>query len=508
MSPRKLRIFISLVVFLLTLLAFLGAPGISAALHEILLRFQFTPALFGLVLGVGLVPGVGFFLLVLAGLVFGRVYCSFLCPLGALQDILIRISRGALGVHGRQKSHDSIRYSILAITAGAAIFGSVAMVNLLDPFSLFGRIAAHLFKTMALLANNLAGSALEPLDVYALTYRMQHVIPASILAATLLSVALIAAFAVISGRAYCNTICPVGAIWGVLSRFSLLGFVIDKEKCKGCGVCEGVCKAGCIDADAMEIDATRCIACFNCVDACPKGAAIYAFQRNHSAPRPWAPSKRRFLLGAAAVGGAMLPLVIPDRPTAAAAASEPGPITPPGSTSQAHFLTRCTACHLCVSVCPTNVIAPAFLEYGLSGVMQPRLDFLTGHCDFNCNACGQVCPTGAITPLTLAVKQRIRVGTASLNKDKCVIHVKKKHCGACGEACPTHAIHPVEKGRILFPRIEPKHCIGCGACELACPTKPKAISVTSVPVHEKAEKYIHPSLPAPMETEGKSDFPF
>ena len=183
------------------------------------------------------------------------------------------------------------------------------------------------------------------------------------------------------------------------------------------------------------------------------------------------------------------------------------PITPPGSSGIVRFTKTCTACHLCVSACQTNVITPAFLEYGVSGLLQPRMNYLKGHCDFECNTCGHVCPTGAISPLLLRDKKRVQIGKAFLNKKECIVHVKRKHCGACGEACPTHAIIPAEKGLVLFPTMKIEYCIGCGACERACPTKPrKAITVTANPVHAKAGKYI--PKPLPVLNYQDEEFPF
>jgi len=398
---------------------------------------------------------------------------------------------------------------LLLLTVIIAVLGSFALVNLMDPYSFFGRIAAHIFKSLVLWTNNMIVDVFEQFDIFVLMVKMQHHIPFSILAVSIGSFGVVLAFSIISGRAYCNTICPVGAFLGIVSRFSLFRFVIDKKKCRSCRSCEGVCKAGCIDVDKLEIDPSRCVTCFNCIDACQKKALTYQARPAIPSSSKWVPSKRSFLVGTAAVGGTFLSAAFPIRlSTLEAEQHRKIPVMPPGSRSLEHFMLRCTACHLCVSVCNTNVMMPAYLEYGVCGIMQPKLDYLQGHCDFDCNACGQVCPTDAITPLLLTEKRLVRIGIVSLNKTKCIVHVKKKHCGACGEVCPTHAIFPVEKGHVLFPKIDTDYCIGCGACEHACPVKPKAITVTSEIVHSKAQKYV-PSTSTKQSTEmHNKGFPF
>jgi ferredoxin-type protein NapF len=509
LSLKKFRITISTTVFILCMLAFLGDEKISTALSDTLLYVQFTPSLLKFIHSPGYLLGSGFLMLLAATFIFGRCYCSFVCPLGILQDIGIRLSRGFRKRHTSQRSYRLASYCLLVLTVVTAILGSFTLVNLLDPYSIFGRIAAHPFKSLVLWINNMIVNVFEQFDMYALMVRKQHHIPLSILAVSIGSFCIVLAFSIISGRAYCNTICPVGALLGIVSRFSLFRFVIDKKKCRSCRSCESVCKAGCIDIDKLEIDPSRCVVCFNCIDVCQKTALDFKAQLPIPSSGQWVPYRRSFLVSTAAIGGTFLTALLPIRLASLEGVQRRQmPIMPPGSKSLSHFMQHCTACHLCVSVCTTNVIVPAYLEYGVCGIMQPKLDYLLGHCDFDCNACGQVCPTGAITPLLLSEKRLVRIGTVSLNKAKCIVHVKKKHCGACGEACPTRAIFPKEKGHVLFPEIDTDYCIGCGACEHACPTQPKAITVTSEIFHSKAQKYVSVASTKPSAETHNKGFPF
>jgi ferredoxin len=189
-------------------------------------------------------------------------------------------------------------------------------------------------------------------------------------------------------------------------------------------------------------------------------------------------------------------------------ASPSQPITPPGSVGLNHFTQACTACHLCVSACPTKVITPSFLGYGISGLLQPHMNYEKSSCDYECNVCGRVCPTGAILPLPLIEKKFTQIGTVELLKDKCVVYVNKTNCGACGEVCPTHTISFIDKENILYPEVDTQYCIGCGACEKACPTAPKSIVVRPNPVHKKAAKYVRKEIPVRQKKAPDKDFPF
>ena len=421
-------------------------------------------------------------------------------------SVLIRIFRRHGKTHTCQRPYPGVWHGLLFLTLILALLGSFTLLNLLDPYSIFGRLAADPFKALVLWINNMVANILEHYDIYALTIKKQHHIPLSVLTISIGSFVILLFFSAVSGRGYCNTICPVGAFLGMLSRVSFFKFVIDREKCRSCRLCEKVCKAGCIDNDTLEIDSSRCVACFNCTNACPHQAIAYtpAFPISSQAP-----SRRRFLITTAAAGGTLLSSALYSH-LRSPESQPPGqtPVMPPGAKSRSTFLQRCTACHLCVSVCPTNVLRPAGSEYGVWGMMQPKLDYGQGHCDFDCSACGQVCPTGAIAPLLLPEKKLTRIGTVSLNKHQCIVHVKKKHCGACGEVCPTHAIFPVKKGLVLFPEINTDYCIGCGACERACPTKPKAITIRAEIVHTKAKKYLPPASALPQPAPQSSGFPF
>jgi ferredoxin len=183
------------------------------------------------------------------------------------------------------------------------------------------------------------------------------------------------------------------------------------------------------------------------------------------------------------------------------------PVCPPGSESIDRFSTLCSACHLCVSVCPTQVLVPTIMEYGIGGLFQPRLDYNAGFCNYECTVCGTVCPSGAILPVSVDEKKEIQLGKAQFVKDDCIVVTKKTDCGACSEHCPTKAVHMIPYEKLLLPEVNNEICVGCGACEHSCPTKPrKAIYVESNPVHLRAQKPPVKKLEEPKE--GVTDFPF
>jgi len=187
------------------------------------------------------------------------------------------------------------------------------------------------------------------------------------------------------------------------------------------------------------------------------------------------------------------------------------PVAPPGAGDLARFNDLCIACHLCVSACPYGVLQPAMLEYGLSGLLQPYMDYTTGYCSYECNRCGQVCPTGAIRALDLAAKQIAQLGVARFVRDNCIVYTDHTACGACDEYCPTKAVHMVPyRDGLTIPEVRENLCVGCGACENACPARPhRAIYVDGYPVQKLAERPISKPLEQkPLEQEVKGEFPF
>ena len=512
---RSVRIGISLLVVLLFGLIFLGGEQASTFLAKPLSYVQFTPALAQWTLSAGGAAALGVLCILLLTLGFGRVYCACLCPLGIFQDGLLFLA-GTLRrktVYALQPAYPFLRYGMLATTIASFVLGSLALPNFLDPYSFAGRLMSQLFRPIVVFLNNLLAALLEVFGVYALASLPIPPLLWLPFSVTLLGFLLLAGMTIRRGRLYCNTLCPVGAILGMVSRFAFYKIALQQAECINCGLCAQKCRAGCIDVPHKTIDASRCVACFDCLAICPKTALAYRRRMPQTKPEPIDPARRKLLALTASAAGtlmvASLPLRSAFRPLLPAAAV--APVVPPGALSVAHFTATCTACYLCVNICPAQGIQPALFAYGLRGVLQPTLDYKHGYCAYECNACGRVCPTGAITPLPLAEKKLTQIGQTKLIKDLCVVYAKKQECGACVEVCPTHAVYTEERETILYPETKVEHCTGCGRCELVCPVVPaKAIFVEARAVHASASEpyYVSPPARQAAPPSGSSDFPF
>jgi ferredoxin len=417
----------------------------------------------------------------------------------------------------KQKDFRFLRYAILLLAIVLLLAGMVTPILFLDPYSNFGRMIANIFRPLYLLLNNLGALSLESMEIYTL-YRVEPGVTHWFSIA--FSIALFFLLIWLSfkySRLFCNTLCPVGALLGIFSRFSLFKISLDQGLCTSCGKCSAVCKAGCIDNKTRTVDFSRCVACLNCLPSCPTDGVIFSRKsiKEPINPEPFDPARRNILAGALVLGSSLAagPLMAMTQKGGSKRCKTPQaviknyPVSPPGSLSLEHFNNACTACHLCVSACPTHVIKPSFLEYGLAGIMQPRLDYHANYCNFDCVLCSEVCPTEAIKPLTIEEKHVLQLGKVKFLKHNCIVFTEGTDCGACSEHCPTKAVNMRPyKNKLFLPIVNPKICVGCGACEYACPTDPKSIFVDGNYVHLIAEKpVIEEVLEQP---DPEEDFPF
>jgi len=525
---KKTRVFVAAVFFIFTTFIFIdfnnSFPG---RLIDTITWLQFVPSLISFLYFLSF-SAIGFILILLLTLIFGRAYCSTICPLGTLQDINSRIFQVFRKKRRRfhyKKPKNILRFSILSALIIAMLFGSILLLNLLDPFSNFGKIASNLFRPVIMYANNAIAWVLELSDNYSVPpvgvkgFQWLSMLYAGIF---LLTIIIMSAK---RGRLFCNTICPVGSLLGIVSKYSLFRIELDKQKCNSCGLCSMDCKAGCIDSENKTVDMSRCVLCFNCLGSCKSNGVYFRLNKKRTAvePKNIPNQNRRFILGGLITTATALTGLKAfaqqgrgrgrgrglgrGRHKAPVPIHREHPVSPPGSISLEHFNSNCTACHLCVSACPTQVLTPAFTEYGLNGVMQPRMNFIISFCNYECTICTEVCPTGAILPQTIETKKEIQTGIAIFVKDNCIVKTEKKDCGACSEHCPTKAVDMIlHRNGLFLPEVTPEICVGCGACEHACPTGPKAIYVDGNPIHKKAEKPTIEAIDNDIDYEG--DFPF
>jgi ferredoxin len=438
-------------------------------------------------------------LLVALTLVFGRIYCSIICPLGILQDLF-----GWLGKKQKKNRYSYskevkwLRYPVLVLFVIAFFAGIGTLVQLLDPYSTFGIIATNLLQPVYQAGNNVLASIAEYYDSYAFYHSdiWLRSLPSLIISAVMLIILGVLAWR--NGRTYCNTICPVGTILSFLSRFSLLKIRFDAEKCKNCSLCSKNCKSACIDYKTHTVDASRCIVCGNCINACKHDALSYQAHKAHEPHKPHDAeglSRRSFLLSSTLLATAALAqqkdkmmdgglAEIEDK----AAPKRQTPLVPPGALSLRNMEKRCTGCQLCISECPNEVLRPSSDWLHL---MQPVMSYERGFCRPECHRCSEVCPTGAIKPIDLEVKASTQIGHAVWIKKNCIPLTDGVECGNCARHCPTGAIemvpsNPDDEESPYIPAVNEAACIGCGACEYLCPARPfSAIYVEGHEVHKE-----------------------
>ena len=497
---KKIRVAAAILVLAFLTFCFIDFAGIIT--DPLLQKIQFGPALMSLSI-------ITLVALAALTLLFGRIYCSVICPLGILQDVFNWMSKkfNKKKKYGFKPESKIARYGILAALIIAWICGFSVMVSLVEPYSAFGRIATQVLKPLYMLGNNLLALISEKTGSYLFYHNAVMIRSMASFVTALITLLLIAVISFMRGRTWCNVICPVGTILGLLSRFSLFKVRIDTGKCNHCTACSRKCKSYCIDSKNQQIDYSRCVDCFDCLDTCKQKALYYGLKKEPSPapvkrPQNDAPvdaSRRDFLKSSLAVA-AVAPQVAMAKKSGIAL-FQPTPASPPGSLSHKNLMQHCTACHLCISKCPSKVLKPATMEYGLAGFMQPVMKFDQGFCNYNCTVCSDVCPAGAIKHVTLEEKHQIQPGHVVFRTDVCVVHNKRTSCGACAEHCPTQAVHmvPWEDG-LTHPEISTELCLGCGGCEFICPVH--AIYVEGNPEHLVA------TLPKQEETTVSDDFGF
>lgn len=505
---KKIRIALAVFFFACITWLFLDFTGTAAHWFGWMPRLQLLPA----ILSGSLLTLCG---LIIGTLILGRVYCSIICPLGVMQDLINWIS----GRFGRRRYRFSyspakswLRITLLILFVAAIFVGLSSLVALLAPYSAYGRIAQSIIAPVYYGINNILAFFAEKADSYTFYHKDIYIRSLATFAVAAGTLVIVAVLAWRNGRTYCNTICPVGTILGYLSKFSLLKPVINTDKCVNCSICGRKCKASCIDTKNHKIDYTRCVTCFDCIDNCTHGAISYRMHnpfkgnkahtvrtcstdgiKSATDSKPTDTGRRNFLIGAAIATGSAaayaqkkkidggLALIedkkIPRRVT---------PIVPPGAKSLSNLAAHCTGCQLCVANCPNGVLRPST---DIKRLMQPESSYEIGYCRPECTACSDVCPTGAIISIDETDKSSIQIGHAVWIAKNCIVNTDKVECGNCARHCPAGAIQmvpsdPDDENSRKIPVVNQERCIGCGACENLCPARPfSAIYIEGHEVH-------------------------
>ena len=449
---KTIRIAVAVVMFVL----FFGV-GIGVRQLNAVLVTQFGPGLMSLTSAFFVDTLAAVVLIAVVTLLFGRIYCSILCPLGILQDGI------AFLTHWNQKKWKWSRYRFLdtrPVKYGVFLFvlilgaaGVMLPLIALLPSSNFFTIVSNVFLKIFSSVDPETGASAGQFSVNP---------PAAAFAFSLGVFLIVAAMAAWRGRLYCNTLCPVGAVLSLIGRKPLYRITLSQEMCVSCGMCEAACKGGAINAKAKSVLAENCVMCFNCIGACKRGGVTLE-------KRPKMASfslSRRHFIGAAGgvVAGAGAYMLVRKLENAMPRPSLSNyPAMPPGAGNAERFHAKCVGCGICIRECEGHVLVPSVTQYGLEGFMQPVVDYSRGACIYDCNRCSNVCPAGALLPLSLAEKQCTRIGMASVDTDTCV------GCGICASKCPANAVEIVSGADGRKAVVSLDRCIGCGVCQNVCP---------------------------------------
>lgn len=455
-------------------------------------------------------------LIILVPTVFlGRFFCGWICPLGTLQHIVGAMpsesKRGKQRIDSnRYKRWQTAKYVVLIAGLIAACFGSMA-IGWLDPFSLLVRsvglslLPAFNVAVRAILTPlehshiafiHATGVSLHAfLQATLLDFRQTHFAQALFLGIFFL---LILAASLRVTRLWCRAICPLGALLGAVSRFSILGLHKDPAACDKCNRCLVHCQGGDDPIGGVPWRKSECLMCMNCIGSCPHDSLQFRFFRNEKEIASPDLGRRKTLTGLAA-GAAIVPLMRAN--TGLGKGRHDRLLRPPGTLDESEFLSRCIRCGECMKVCPNNSLHPTLDQAGLAGLWTPALVPRIGYCEPSCVLCSEVCPTGAIWQLTPREKgwvvgtsqdQPVRLGTAFYDRGRCLPWAEATECIVCEEWCPVapKAIYVEEADvidssgaikKLKQPRVDPSRCVGCGACEYACPLQERpAVYVTSI----------------------------
>jgi MauM/NapG family ferredoxin protein len=515
--------FLLLFLFLLLRTDFRASPSTSSGdlrlTSPVSLFFQIDPlvAVSNALASRALYRGLLWSLVILIPtFVLGRFFCGWVCPMGTINHFFSSLKsetkRGKQLIDSnRYKPWQATKYYILIAVLVAALFGT-ALVGWFDPFSFltrslglsilpaldyFTNSTLHIVETGTFPSlQKIAGHAHSILNSTILSLKQSHFRQGLFLGLLFLS---ILALNYRVSRFFCRALCPLGALLGIVSRWSILGLQKYPVSCGNCNRCLLRCQGGDDPIGGVPWRKSECHLCLNCVGECPQhGLQFKFFPNSHTLEAP--SLKRRKVLTGLAAGVAVVPL-LRAAPVFAAEKNE-GRIRPPGALDESDFLARCIRCGECMKVCPNNALHPAFSEAGLEGLWTPVLVPRIGYCEPSCVLCSQACPTGAIWEITPQAKawavgvsndsKPIHIGTAFYDRGRCLPWAMATECIVCEEWCPTSPkaiyLQPAQvtdaKGQskiLKQPSVDPARCVGCGACEYACPLQDRpAVYVTSI----------------------------
>ena len=443
----RLRLIISAIVLIISFLAFTAIFNFFTNFFAI----QLGPCVASLIASFSLSVLISVLAVLLLTFLFGRFYCSLICPLGILQNFIGFLS---FKKSNNNKNMVKTRYTIAAFVFAALSCGWTVGFKILDPYTNFGLIASSIW---------------TPFYNF-ITKNQNYEFTVLTLIISLIPFIILIFLVLFKRRFFCTAICPVGTLLGLSAKYGIVKLKIN-DKCITCGACFRNCPSGSINLKDKNIDNELCIRCLKCMSVCPKQAVSFATVTDNKKTVTFDGSRRNFILGSAFVLGAIATgvgssfvrgkLFLKDKIRA---------ILPPGAGDYSSFSSKCTSCQLCVAVCPNKVIHPR--DFSHSAIY---MDYSKNSCKYDCNACSSACPTGAIKKISLEEKQHLRIGMAKIDGNLCV------NCGICAFKCPAKALN-LNDDRVL--QFDGSKCIGCGVCQTVCPQK--AIEVVGITEQSKA----------------------
>ncbi len=424
---------------------------------------------------------------IVASVVFGRVFCGWICPLGTIYDLSAHIlpKRKKQPEPGAGPYKNYKYYFLTFLLIGSVLSFSAALF--FDPLVFLYRIFALNIFPSAVYLINLVMDLIRPLalrmgmmELY--MFSLEQPVFNTLAVLNLMLLTAVIGLIVIERRFWCRNLCPLGAILSLLSRYSLWGRKVSSE-CIHCSKCVRECPMNAIEKGHEATSTRECIQCQRCETACPVNAISFGFGAEKEQRFELNPSRRSLVFSA--VGGIFAALAAGS--ARATKTTSEYLLRPPGSLVEDDFLDACLRCGECMKVCPTNALQPAKLEAGIEGMFTPVLTPRVGGCEEQCNLCGQVCPTGAIRKLPIEEKQYVVIGNATIDRKLCIAWEQLKVCLICDEVCPFDAIEfkmvTDEKGTLQRPFVVEDKCVGCGQCENGCPVKGEA-AIRVLPVNE------------------------
>jgi ferredoxin len=437
-----------------------------------------------------------------ATVVLGRFFCGWVCPFGTLHHLVGQLGAGFAGARrrliarGRYAPWQALKYYLLVSLLLIALFTPLQPA-VLDPLCIMARSCTlSVFPAFHFLVKGAlslaADSDLPLLDPAAETgyafLESRQLIGAPVFFRSALLTGFILASLLVANlwypRFWCRFLCPLGALLGLVSRVSLLRMGKRNAQCTMCGDCTIRCQGGSSPEGGARWKAPECLLCLNCLAACPEDVLDFSVLGVRDAAEYTPDLTRRGLIVSIGAGLLAIPLLR----ASGRAGNRSMLIRPPGARPEDEFLRTCLRCGTCTRICPTSAIHPSIAEAGIEGLWTPRLIPRIGYCVYSCTLCGQVCPSQAIRKLNAEQKmgserlRPVKLGTAAVDRKRCIPWATNMSCIACEEVCPVSpkAIKIDEAG-VRGPRgeqfilgrpvVDALACIGCGHCEYVCPVE-------------------------------------